>query len=176
MKHSFVTSSTNQHFITTITENPLHDVSLSKKSEDYSRTRTSRAKQLFNSLRNFASAGVTPTASPNRNAGNGVVCRIPRTCCRYSSPQKQADLTSPPQLRFRKNAINSSLLSVLDITDKQALRQRTVSDGLPRNTPRIIMEKGAQLSDQLSIVSNLSGRSLWVLAKYLFELPFFSKK
>lgn len=153
MKHTFVSSSPGQYSITAITENPLHDVSLSKKSEEYSHTRTSRAKQLLNSLRNFTSAGTTPTASPNRSAKSGMVCRIPRACCRYSSPQKQPHFESSPQLRLSQTAINSSILFPVEGNDAQPFRRRTESDGSSGSVVGIIMDMRKQQSDQLSQVS-----------------------
>ncbi|EUB63433.1 Coiled-coil domain-containing protein [Echinococcus granulosus] len=147
MKHTFVSSSPGQYTVTAITENPLQDVSLSKKSEEYSRTRTSRAKQLLNSLRNFTSAGTTPTASPNRSANSGVVCRIPRACCRYSSPQKQQHFRSSPRLRLSQTVINS---------DAQAFRRRTESDGSPGSVTGTTMDMRKQQFGQLSTTSSAS--------------------
>lgn len=160
MKHTVVsTNPSGQQTVTLITDNPLQDISLSKKSQEYnSASRTSRAKQLFNSLRNFTSATATPTASPNRATGNGMVCRIPRACCRYSSPQKQPDFSKSPQMRSSQNATNATTIQVLENTrNGQGMRRRTESDGSSGTITRYIFDMHNQLnSDQLSNVSTLN--------------------
>lgn len=156
MKHTFVSSTpSGQQTVTSITENPLQDISLSKKAIEFNQTpRTSRAKQLFNSLRSFTSTSATPTASPNRATTNGVVCRIPRACCRYSSPQKQPDFNKSPQMRLSQNVINATTLSMLDNRNGQKMRRRTESDGSSGNIARYILDIRSQANcDQLSNVS-----------------------
>lgn len=154
MKHTFVSSSSGQQIVTTITENPLQDVSLTKTAGDFNQPRTSRAKQLFNSLRKFTSAGATPTASPIRVSTNGMICRIPRACCRYSSPQKQPDFSKSLQMRLSQNAINVNSVSVLENRSSQPLRRRTESDGSSENITRFILDLRNQANyDQFSMVS-----------------------
>ncbi|KAM7539945.1 hypothetical protein Aperf_G00000035514 [Anoplocephala perfoliata] len=152
MKHTFVSSSSGQQIVTTITENPFQDVSLSKTAEDVNHPHTSRAKQLFNSLRKFTSAGATPTVSPIRASTNGMICRIPRACCRYSSPQKQPDFNNTLQMGLGQNAINVTSISVLENRGSQPVRRRTESDGSSGNITRFILDlRNHSNYDQLSI-------------------------
>ena len=158
MEHATATSSAHQHYISAIAGNPLHDVSLSKKSEEYPRMHVSRAKQILNSLRNFTSARVTPTASPNRTISNGVVCGIPRSCCRYNSPQRQGMISSPLLSRLSKMAAKASSFAALETDGKLAFRRKTEANW--NKMARITVDMGPHKGDQLSLVSDLSDKLL----------------
>lgn len=140
MKHALVSSSNGQTTVTAVTENPLRYPSLTpKRPENHLRPRYSRAKQLFSALRNITSASPTPSASPSRASGNGYVCRIPRACCRYNSPNNAATLDRLPCTV----AGEPGDPIVSDPFERVHYRRRTGSDSSPGCVAQVLLDNRA---------------------------------